>query len=140
MKKPTAMELWNLRIIIVPPMQSPTSITPDQNAANPSANKRDPRTRKLTKESINDKTRIEYLQLTGEIESNAVTIYNLLGRKPLCGLFTKTHCRMVVRRCCCCYGRPRFTVNHALKLAAIPSVRLTYLEEYRDLMYGLFFW
>ena len=70
MKKPTAMELWNLHIIIVPPTQSPISITPDQNAVKPSANKQDPRTRKVIKESINDKTRIEYLQLTGENPPN----------------------------------------------------------------------
>lgn len=40
MKNPTAMELWNFRIIMVPPMLNTRSIIADQTAANPSANVR----------------------------------------------------------------------------------------------------
>jgi hypothetical protein len=35
MKKPTAMELWNFRIIIVPPMLNTRSISADQNRRKP---------------------------------------------------------------------------------------------------------
>mmetsp|Transcript_31955 Transcript_31955/g.48613 ORF Transcript_31955/g.48613 Transcript_31955/m.48613 type:complete len:88 (+) Transcript_31955:372-635(+) len=36
-KKPTAIELWNFLMIMVPPMLNTNSITADQMAANPSA-------------------------------------------------------------------------------------------------------
>lgn len=62
MKNPTAMELWNLRIIMVPPIESAISIIPDQKDANPSANCRDPKTKKLIKANINVITKMEYLQ------------------------------------------------------------------------------
>ena len=61
MKNPTAIELWNLRMIMVPPIHSPITIRPDQKAANPSDSGLELRTKKLIMDRINDKTRIEYL-------------------------------------------------------------------------------
>ena len=45
MKNPTAMELWNFRMIIVPPMESMRSINADHIEANPSAIDRVPMTK-----------------------------------------------------------------------------------------------
>lgn len=61
MKKPTAIELWNLRIIIVPPILNAKSIRADQTDVKPSARDRVP----MTAHAINARTpvkpRIEYL-------------------------------------------------------------------------------
>lgn len=44
MKKPTANDEWNFRIIMVPPTLKAQSIKPDHTAAKPSGNDRDPNT------------------------------------------------------------------------------------------------
>lgn len=61
MKKPTAMELWNLRIIIVPPMLSPINMRADHIDMNPSVSDRVPVTAKDINIRIPDKVKIEYL-------------------------------------------------------------------------------
>jgi hypothetical protein len=61
MKKPTAMELWNFRIIIVPPMLNTRSISADQIDANPSARVRVDMTTKLSNVRIAVTAKIEYL-------------------------------------------------------------------------------
>ena len=61
MKKPTAMELWNFRIIIVPPMLKTTSMREDQIDANPSARDRVDMMMKLSNVRIAVTAKIEYL-------------------------------------------------------------------------------
>jgi hypothetical protein len=61
MKNPTAMELWNFRIIIVPPMLNTRSINADQIDANPSARVRVDITTKLSNVRIAVTAKIEYL-------------------------------------------------------------------------------
>ncbi len=61
MKNPTAMELWNFRIIIVPPMLNTRSISADQMDANPSAKVRVDMTMKLSNVRIAVTAKIEYL-------------------------------------------------------------------------------
>jgi len=62
MKKPTAMELWNLRIIMVPPMDKQHSIAADQTEANASENGRRPIMAKLNTERAAVSPKIEYLR------------------------------------------------------------------------------
>ena len=61
-KKPTAIELWNLRMIIVPPMLSANSMKADHMDMKPSASDRVP----MTANDINARmpviVKIEYLQ------------------------------------------------------------------------------
>eukprot|EP00977_Amphora_coffeiformis_P003785 scaffold758_cov177-Amphora_coffeaeformis.AAC.3 len=45
MKNPTASDEWNFLIIIVPPTDRAHSINPDQSAARPSENLREPMTK-----------------------------------------------------------------------------------------------
>lgn len=66
MKKPTAIELWNLRMIMVPPTLNPSNIAADQNETKASAKDRDP----ITTQDIRAKTpviaKIEYLDVTNQ--------------------------------------------------------------------------
>jgi hypothetical protein len=61
MKNPTAMELWNFRIIMVPPMLRRQSIAADQKLANPSENGRVPITAKDMSIRRTVSPKIEYL-------------------------------------------------------------------------------
>lgn len=61
MKNPTAMELWNFLMIIVPPMLRTNSIRADQIAAKPSANVRVVMITKLISIRIPVTAKIEYL-------------------------------------------------------------------------------
>jgi hypothetical protein len=61
MKNPTAMELWNLRMIMVPPMLRRQSIAADQKLANPSENGRVPITAKDMSMRRTVSPKIEYL-------------------------------------------------------------------------------
>ena len=63
MKKPTAMELWNFRIIIVPPMLRMHNIPSDQKLANPSENGRVPMTAKDNTINNTVSPRMEYLMV-----------------------------------------------------------------------------
>jgi hypothetical protein len=60
-KKPTAMELWNFLIIIVPPMLNTSNITADQMAAKPSAKFRVDMTIKLNRVRMIVTAKMEYL-------------------------------------------------------------------------------
>ena len=62
MKNPTAMELWNLRMIIVPPMLKTHSIAALQKLAKPSAKGRVPITANDMSISNTVRPRIEYLE------------------------------------------------------------------------------
>ena len=61
-KKPTAMLLWNLRIIMVPPMLRATSMRPLQSDKKPSDLTRDPRTGKDMRNNRMVTPRMEYLR------------------------------------------------------------------------------
>ena len=61
MKKPTAMELWNFRIIMVPPMDSINSIRALHMEAKPSAIDRVPMTKMDISMRDPVRPRIEYL-------------------------------------------------------------------------------
>jgi hypothetical protein len=61
MKNPTAIELWNLRMIMVPPMLRRQSIAADQKLANPSENGRVPMTAKDINMRRTVSPKIEYL-------------------------------------------------------------------------------
>ena len=63
-KKPTAMELWNLRMIMVPPTLKPNNIAADQNETKASANDRDPITTHDISAKIPVIAKIEYLDWT----------------------------------------------------------------------------
>ena len=62
MKNPTAMELWNFRIIMVPPIDSMRSISADHMEAKPSAMDRVPMTKMDISISEPVIPRIEYLE------------------------------------------------------------------------------
>lgn len=62
MKNPTAMELWNLRIIMVPPILSASNMKADHAEVNPSASDRVPMTAQDIRASIPVIPRMEYLQ------------------------------------------------------------------------------
>jgi hypothetical protein len=62
MKKPTAIELWNLRIIMVPPMLSASNMKADHTEVNPSAIDRVPMTAQDIKARRPVMARIEYLK------------------------------------------------------------------------------
>ena len=68
MKKPTAMLLWNLRMIMVPPIPSAQSMSADQMAANPSASGRVVMTAKLIMAKTNVRVRIEYLLIGRNVD------------------------------------------------------------------------
>ena len=61
MKNPTAIELWNLRIIIVPPMQRAINIHADHIDEKPSARDRVPITGNDINVRIPVTVRMEYL-------------------------------------------------------------------------------
>jgi len=62
MKKPTAMELWNLRMIIVPPMLSPSSMSADHVDMKPSESDRVPIIANDMSARIPVMVKMEYLQ------------------------------------------------------------------------------
>ena len=62
-KNPTAIELWNLRIIIVPPMLRASNIRADQTDVKPSDHVRIPTTAHDIKARIPVIPRIEYLHI-----------------------------------------------------------------------------
>ena len=61
MKKPTAMLVWNLRITMVPPMHSPTTMTVDQRAEKDSDVDRVDTVQNVMTEMRSDRARMEYL-------------------------------------------------------------------------------
>lgn len=66
MKKPTAIELWNLRMIIVPPMLNPNNMAADQNETKASAKDRDPITTQDMSAKIPVIAKMEYLNETNQ--------------------------------------------------------------------------
>ena len=61
-KKPTAILLWNFRMIIVPPMLNARSINADHTLVKPSAKDRVPMTAQDMRARMPVTPRIEYLQ------------------------------------------------------------------------------
>lgn len=79
-KNPTAMELWNFLMIMVPPMLRIHSIVADQKDASPSANGREPITTNDMSISMTVRPKIEYLDSLFDEWENAFNTIDI-GRR-----------------------------------------------------------